>query len=46
MSKMELVNLNDIIDEIKLTTADKIKSTRAVITTHLEVAQIRFSKKT
>jgi signal transduction histidine kinase len=45
MSEMELVDLNDIIDEIKLSIADKIKSTRAVITTSLEVAQIRFSKK-
>lgn len=45
MSEMELVDLNDIIDEIKLSIADKIKSARAVITTSLEVPQIRFSKK-
>ncbi len=45
MSEMEPVDLNGIIDEIKLSIADKIKSARAVITTDLKVAQIRFSKK-
>lgn len=45
MSEMKPVDLNGIIDEIKLSIADKIKSARAVITTDLKVAQIRFSKK-
>ena len=45
MSEMELVDLNYIIDEIKLSIADKIKLARATITTYLEVTQIRFSKK-
>ncbi|MEJ7685409.1 MAG: hypothetical protein WKG06_47725 [Segetibacter sp.] len=42
MSEMEPVDLNGIIDEIKLSIADKIKSARAVITTDLKVAQITF----
>lgn len=45
MSEMNPVDLHDIIDEIKLSIADKIKSAGAVITTNLEVDQILFSKK-
>lgn len=45
MSEPELVDLNEIINEIKLSIADKINSSQAVITTDLDVQQIRFSKK-
>jgi signal transduction histidine kinase len=39
------VDLNNIIDEIKLSISDKIRATAAEITTELEVEQILFSKK-
>jgi len=45
MSEMKPVDLNNIINEIRLSIADKIKVTAAVITTDLEVNQILFSKK-
>jgi two-component system CheB/CheR fusion protein len=45
MSQMKPVDLNNIIDEIKLSISDKIRATAAEITTELEVEQIIFSVK-
>ncbi len=45
MSEMKPVDLYNIIDEIKLSIADKIRATAAEITTDLEVEQIIFSVK-
>lgn len=42
---MEAVDVEKLIDEIKFSISDKIESTKAVITTDLQVARIKFSKK-
>jgi two-component system CheB/CheR fusion protein len=45
MSETEPVDLNEIINEIKLSIANRIMLSKAVITTDLHVIEIHFSKK-
>lgn len=44
-SETEPVNVADIVNEIKLSIADRINSSKAAITTDFGVAHIKFSKK-
>jgi light-regulated signal transduction histidine kinase (bacteriophytochrome) len=43
--KMEAVDVEKMIDEIVLSIENKIKSSKAIITTDLPIARIQFSKK-
>ncbi len=45
MSETEAVDFNELINEIKLSIADKINATNATITTDLDITQVLFSKK-
>jgi two-component system CheB/CheR fusion protein len=45
MSEMEAVNINELINDIKLSIQDKIKSTKTVFICDFEVTHIHFSKK-
>jgi two-component system CheB/CheR fusion protein len=43
--KTEAIDLKNMIDEIVLSIENKIKSSKAIITTDLPIAEVQFSKK-
>ena len=45
MLEQELVNLNEVLDNVEWSLADKIKQSGTVVHRNLEVGHIRFSKK-